>query len=100
MRRGCSDTYINVRDDDEAIVLTVRSLGPRIEVDEIERIFDVFYRGAAARALGTEGTGFGLALASNIATHMGTGIRGHPRIGGNDGGLLLDDLLGRLPSMV
>ncbi len=70
-----SDTYIDVRDDDEAIVLTVRSLGPRIEVDEIERIFDVFYRGAAARALGTEGTGFGLALASNIATHMGTEIR-------------------------
>lgn len=56
------------------ITLSISSDGPRIRNDEKDRIFDLFFRGAAARRRFKEGTGFGLASAQNIATAHDTKI--------------------------
>lgn len=54
-------------------VITVRDTGPGIPPEQIERIFDRFYRGDIARAHGTTGAGLGLAIAHWIVDcHEGT----------------------------
>jgi len=44
-----SEVWIDFRETANEIELSVESYGPRIEADEAERIFDVFYRGRNAR---------------------------------------------------
>ena len=56
------------------LTLCVDSWGPRIGDRECERIFDLFYRGEAARNVDTEGTGVGLAQAQLVAKEIGTRI--------------------------
>jgi signal transduction histidine kinase len=46
------------------VVLSVLDSGPGIPPDEIERVFERFFRGDRAR--GTPGTGLGLAIARHI----------------------------------
>jgi two-component system OmpR family sensor kinase len=59
------------RNDDDWILVRVADTGPGIPRGEQERIFDRFYRGAAARSV--EGTGLGLAIARWIVEeHRGT----------------------------
>lgn len=54
-------------------VITVRDSGPGIPPEQIERIFDRFYRGEFARVHGTSGAGLGLAIAHWIVDcHEGT----------------------------
>jgi signal transduction histidine kinase len=69
-------TEVNVvfREQDDEVVVAVESYGPTIRPDEITRIFDLFYRAEAARAVSSEGTGFGLASAQNIARAHNTEI--------------------------
>ena len=69
-----SEVWIDFRETANEIELSVESYGPRIEADEAERIFDVFYRGRNAREQEEEGAGFGLYLAQFIAASMGTRI--------------------------
>ncbi|MDP9045646.1 MAG: ATP-binding protein [Pseudomonadota bacterium] len=49
------------------VVLRVRDRGPGIPADELERVFERFYRGPSARPGSTPGMGLGLALSRAIA---------------------------------
>jgi len=53
------------------VLITVQDRGQGIEPDEIPHIFEPFYRGNAARASQTHGTGLGLSLAKEAAEAMG-----------------------------
>jgi signal transduction histidine kinase len=57
------------------VEFSVRSFGPAISTGEQETIFDPFVRGAAAREMRREGTGFGLAAAQAIARAHDTQIK-------------------------
>jgi signal transduction histidine kinase len=60
-------------------VLEVIDTGPGIEPAERSRVFDRFYRGAAARQQVADGTGLGLSIAQAIvARHRGTIDIGEP----------------------
>jgi signal transduction histidine kinase len=50
------------------------SLGPRIKPEETSKIFQVGFRGEAARELETGGLGFGLAAAFLISSSLGLGL--------------------------
>src|SRR5579862_2427853 len=60
---------------------SVMDRGPGIGPDELERVFEKFYRGRRIRAK-TEGTGMGLAIAKGIIEAHGGKIRAENRQGG------------------
>jgi signal transduction histidine kinase len=61
-------------------VIRIRDDGPGIPEDEMEKVFDPFYRLETSRSRDTGGTGLGLTIARNIAEqHGGTlKLRNHP----------------------
>jgi len=63
---------LRFRETSDWIDFSVISSGPPILPGERGRIFDLFYRGEIARKRDSEGTGFGLASAQNIAKAIGT----------------------------
>jgi signal transduction histidine kinase len=58
-------------EDGQALRVKVADRGPGIEPEEMEKVFEPFYRARAALARGVEGTGLGLCIARDIA--MGHG---------------------------
>jgi signal transduction histidine kinase len=53
------------------VTFTVRDTGPGIPEDEVEHIFDRFYRGSHARTSGVSGTGLGLPISKEIVERHG-----------------------------
>lgn len=69
-----SELVVDWSETSESISMSVSSFGPKIDADERDHIFDLFYRGRAAVAASSDGTGFGLGLASHVASHIGAAI--------------------------
>ena len=69
---------LRARAGDEHVWLEVEDDGPGIPVDQLERVFDRFYRVEAGIA---PGTGLGLAIARELATLMGGRVRAASRPG-------------------
>ncbi|MFZ0963981.1 MAG: HAMP domain-containing sensor histidine kinase [Terriglobia bacterium] len=63
------------------VLITVQDRGQGIEPSEIAHIFEPFYRGNAARASQTHGTGLGLSLAKEAAEAMGGKLTVTSRVG-------------------
>jgi signal transduction histidine kinase len=63
------------------VLITVEDRGQGIEPAEIPHIFEPFYRGNAARASQTHGTGLGLSLAKEATEAMGGRISVASRVG-------------------
>jgi signal transduction histidine kinase len=63
---ACGEVVVSLRSDGENQTITVTDQGLGIAPDDLPYIFDVFYRGRAAREGGCEGIGLGLTLARAI----------------------------------
>jgi signal transduction histidine kinase len=63
------------------VLITVQDRGQGIEPAELPHIFEPFYRGNAARASQTHGTGLGLSLAKEAAEAMGGKLTVASRLG-------------------
>ncbi len=61
------EVHVEIRADDETITAVVDDSGPGVPVDQRERIFDPFYRGASAHGRRV-GYGLGLAIVKDAAT--------------------------------
>lgn len=71
---------VDAAPDGPAFLMRVRDRGPGVVPEELERIFEPFYRGEnAARA---EGSGLGLAIARRAVRSLGGAIRAANRTGG------------------
>jgi signal transduction histidine kinase len=60
-----------VADDAAALVIRVQDEGPGIPADELERVFEPFYRLESSRNRDTGGTGLGLSIARDVAQGHG-----------------------------
>jgi hypothetical protein len=65
------DAELVIEDSVEALTLIVRDRGPGVPEDQLERVFEPFYRLEPSRNPSTGGTGLGLSIARNIAQSMG-----------------------------
>ena len=68
----------------QRVMVIIRDAGPGLPVDQMEAVFDPFFRLETSRSRDTGGTGLGLTIARNIADNHGGALylRNHP-----DGGL-------------
>lgn len=83
---------IEIRDDARELRIAVRDHGPGIPEDELERVFEPYYRLDASRNRASGGTGLGLSIARNIARWHGGDIRLR---NAPEGGLVAELLLPR-----
>lgn len=74
---------VAVSSEDGLAVIRIRDAGPGIPAEELEKVFDPFYRLENSRSRDTGGTGLGLTIARNIIEqHGGTiNLRNHPEGG-------------------
>ena len=74
---------VAVADDDAGITIRVRDHGPGIPADQLEQVFEPFFRLERSRSRETGGTGLGLSIARNIARAHGgdVALRNHPEGG-------------------
>jgi signal transduction histidine kinase len=68
-RHGKPPVQVRLRTTEGRVELIVRDHGAGLPEDEMDRVFEPFYRGSAASE--RAGTGLGLALARQIARHHG-----------------------------
>jgi two-component system sensor histidine kinase KdpD len=76
-----SEILVQAESEDGMDRISVLDRGPGISPDELERIFDKFYRGRRGRDK-AEGTGMGLAIAKGIIEAHGGRIHAENRAGG------------------
>ena len=81
VRYGANPEIV-IEDGDRALVVHVRDCGPGIPEDQLERVFEPFYRLESSRNPGTGGSGLGLSIARNIAQSMGGDLVLRNREGG------------------
>jgi signal transduction histidine kinase len=76
------EVELEIEDSPGALTLYVRDRGPGIPEQEIERVFEPFYRLEASRNSSTGGSGLGLSIARNLAQSMGGDVMLRNREGG------------------
>jgi signal transduction histidine kinase len=72
---------LTVRVQGKSVVTTVSDRGPGVSADEVERIFDRFFRGASTQKIAS-GAGMGLAVCKRLVEAMSGTIRAENREGG------------------
>jgi hypothetical protein len=65
------DVELQIEDSTDTLTLYVRDSGPGIPEQELERVFEPFYRVEASRNPNTCGSGLRLSIARNLAHSMG-----------------------------
>nr|WP_172894542.1 ATP-binding protein [Micromonospora purpureochromogenes] len=73
---------VATRADDEYVEIAVTDQGIGIAPNEVERIFERFYRADQARSRSTGGTGLGLAIVKHIASNHGGRVEVASTLGG------------------
>lgn len=77
---GGGEVDLNVRQEGERVAIDVMDRGPGIPPEDLERVFDRFYKADPARA--DSGSGLGLAIASENARLQGGAVEAANREGG------------------
>lgn len=70
---SCAD--IEIEDSPERLRIAIRDRGPGIPDEELERVFEPFYRLDGSRNMDSGGTGLGLSIARSIARWHGGDVR-------------------------
>lgn len=68
------EAQVDVARQDGYAVIRIRDKGPGIPPDQLEKVFEPFYRLESSRSRHTGGTGIGLTIARNIAEQHGGSI--------------------------
>lgn len=86
---------IQIQDNQEQLILFIRDQGPGIPKEQLEQVFEPFYRLESSRNRDSGGTGLGLSIARNIAqAHGGSLILKNATNGGLEAILTLPRYMG------
>ncbi len=66
---------IQLHGQPDQVVIAVEDQGPGISADELDRVFDPFFRSAEARRFGIPGVGLGLSVTARIVSTFGGRVR-------------------------
>ncbi|MFD0969809.1 sensor histidine kinase [Plantactinospora endophytica] len=77
-----TEVTVRIRSTEEHIEIAVTDQGIGIAPDDVDRIFERFYRADQARSRQTGGTGLGLAIVKHIATNHGGRVEVSSTLGG------------------
>ncbi len=81
---------ITLEDGTDVLTVRIRDAGPGLPENQLEQVFEPFFRGEASRSRDTGGTGLGLGIARNIArAHGGDLVLKNHSHGGLEAILLL-----------
>jgi len=69
-----SKVTVSAVEDDEAVRIVIADRGVGISTEELDRIFERFYRVDPARARNTGGTGLGLSIVKHVAASHGGSV--------------------------
>jgi signal transduction histidine kinase len=86
---------VSIEDDDATLRIAVRDQGPGIPADQLERVFEPFFRLEGSRSRESGGVGLGLSIARNIARWHGGDVTLSNAPGGK--GLIAELVLPRRP---
>jgi signal transduction histidine kinase len=86
---------VSIEDDDATLRIAVRDQGPGIPADQLERVFEPFFRLEGSRSRESGGVGLGLSIARNIARWHGGDVTLANAPGGR--GLIAELALPRRP---
>lgn len=64
-------TEIRIEDNPEEVVISICDNGPGIPENDLQKVFDPFFRLETSRSINTGGTGLGLGIARNVARAHG-----------------------------
>jgi two-component system sensor histidine kinase SenX3 len=76
------EVVVTTSGDSDKIEISVADHGIGIAADEVDRVFERFYRSDRARSRATGGTGLGLAIVKHIATNHGGRVDVASTLGG------------------
>jgi two-component system, OmpR family, sensor kinase len=82
-----SRVEVRTRLDGDSAAVTVRDHGPGVPEQDLERIFEAFYRVAEARDRASGGIGLGLAITARVMALHGGGVKA---ANAADGGLIVE----------
>nr|WP_312875327.1 ATP-binding protein [Allocatelliglobosispora scoriae] len=77
-----STVVVTINGDTHRVKIRVADHGIGIAADEVDRVFERFYRSDRARSRATGGTGLGLAIVKHIATNHGGRVEVTSTLGG------------------
>lgn len=73
--------FIDIQDESNQVVVNIKDTGIGISQDEIDKIFNRYYRSKNSKNLGIEGSGLGLAIAKDIVESYNGNIKVHSNPG-------------------
>jgi signal transduction histidine kinase len=76
------EIVIALRRTESGLELRVRDFGPGVPDEDLQRIFEPFFRVGEELTRSTKGSGIGLALVRELAERMGAAVRGRNAAGG------------------
>ena len=79
--RESGKVFIDVSEEGSSVIIRIKDTGVGIASDELDKVFDKFYRSSTSKKMNIDGTGLGLAIAKDIVESYGGEIKVESELG-------------------
>jgi len=79
--RESGKVFIDVSEEGSSVIIRIRDTGVGIASEELDKVFDKFYRSSTSKKMNIDGTGLGLAIAKDIVESYGGEIKVESELG-------------------
>lgn len=79
--RESGKVFIDVSEEESSVIIRIKDTGVGIASEELDKVFDKFYRSSTSKKMNIDGTGLGLAIAKDIVESYGGEIKVESELG-------------------